>query len=440
MAPSGGCSPNSQTYRGRAAGSKAYVFVQSIPGLAIVILIVILLAFAACNDDDDLSTSDIEALIRDAVASAVAEPDPGQPVPTPISLPPGVTPTPLPPEVNSTSILIEDVVQIIEDGVQSVYEQVRESVVHVTRISYTADSFQQAVPQEGTGSGFVWDSDGHIVTNNHVVEGADELEVLITNGMTLEAELVGGDSYTDLAVLKVDLPPEGLRPIDLGDSDALQVGQLAIAVGNPFGLSSTVTTGVVSALGRTMRSPNNRLINNVVQTDAAINPGNSGGPLLNSLGQVIGINTQIFTTGGGFLGIGFAIPINTAKRWVPEMIEFGRARHPAIGVTIANLNTQLAEALDIPVEEGVLVQMTEQGGPAEQAGILGGDEVMSIGNSQLIVGGDVIVAIDDNTIANGDDLTTWLDANTQVGQTVELTIIREGQEISISVTLGELPG
>ena len=162
--------------------------------------------------------------------------------------------------------------------------------------------------------------------------------------------------------------------------------------------------------------------------------------MLNSLGQVIGINTQIFTTGGGFIGIGFAIPINTAKRWVPEMIEFGRARHPAIGVTIANLNTQLAEALDIPVEEGVLVQMTEQGGPAEQAGILGGDEVMSIGNSQLIVGGDVIVAIDGNTIANGDDLTTWLDANTQVGQTVELTIIREGQEISISVTLGELPG
>ena len=371
--------------------------------LALILPIFIVLAFVACNSDDGLSTSEVEVLVREAVATAIADSGSGQPSPTPTPLPPGATPIFAP----------------TEDVVQSVFQQVRDSVVHVSSITYTTTFSQQAVPQEGTGSGFVWDTEGHIVTNNHVVEGAERLEVIIFDGMILEAELVGRDPNTDLAVLKVDLPSEDMRPIDVGNSDNLQVGPLAIAVGNPFGLDSTVTTGVVSALGRTIRSPHNRLINNVVQTDAAINPGNSGGPLLDSLGQVIGINTQIFTTGGGFLGIGFAVPINTAKRWVPEMIEFGRARHPALGVTIANLNTQLSEALGIPVEQGVLVQQTEQDGPADQAGIRGGDQVMSIGNSQLTTGGDVIIAIDGTTITTGDDLTTWLDANTQVGQMVE---------------------
>ena len=216
---------------------------------------------------------------------------------------------------------------------------------------------------------------------------------------------------------------------------------MAIAVGNPFGLARTVTTGVVSALGRTLRADNNRLIIDVIQTDAAINPGNSGGPLLNSSGEVIGINTAIFSPGGaGSVGIGFAVPVNTAKRWVPELIQFGRARHPALGISILDVNNLLAEALGLSVDRGLLVQQVVPGGPADQAGIRGGDQLTQIGNAQLLVGGDIILSLDGRALITRDDITTYLDANTSVGDEVEVTLVRDGEEMTISLTLGELGG
>ncbi|MFQ5934137.1 MAG: S1C family serine protease, partial [Dehalococcoidia bacterium] len=297
-------------------------------------LIVAVILLSACTGDEG-PTPDVDALVSNAVATAVAE-------------------------VTS------------EEIVQQAYQQITNSVVHITSTIYTLDFFMEVVPQQGTGSGFVWDDQGRIVTNNHVVEDADLIEVVLPDGTTVEAELLGRDPNTDLAVIQIDVPEEKLNPVALGDSDQIRVGQLAIAVGNPFGLDRTVTTGVVSALGRTLRADNNRLIIDVIQTDAAINPGNSGGPLLNSSGEVIGINTAIFSPSGqGSVGLGFAIPINTAARWVPEMIEFGRARHPALGVTIFDLNNRLANALEISVTQGVLVQQVAPGGPADEAGIRG---------------------------------------------------------------------
>ncbi|MFQ5872451.1 MAG: S1C family serine protease [Dehalococcoidia bacterium] len=385
----------------------------------LAIALVITLLVTACAGEEE-PTPDIDARIRDAVATAVAGLTPASPAPTPP--PDGVILGPVAPE----------------EVVQGVYQRVNASVVHVTSTIYTQDIFMNVVPQQGTGSGFVWDTEGRIVTNNHVVEDADRLEVILADGTTVSAKLLGRDPNTDLAVLEVDVPTEKLQPVALGDSSQLQVGQLAIAVGNPFGLDRTVTTGVVSALGRTLRTDNNRLINNIVQTDAAINPGNSGGPLLNSRGEVIGINTAIFSPSGGSVGIGFAIPVNTAKRWIPEMIEFGRARHPALGVSIADLDSRLAGALDLSVTQGVLVQQVVPGGPADQAGIRGGDRMVVIGNSRLISGGDVITAINGQPMATRDDVTTYLDANTVVGEAVEVRIVRDGGEISVTVTLGEL--
>lgn len=393
--------------------------------LLATVLISVILVSACTSDGGNEPTPDIDALVQNAVATAVAELVQGAPVPT--STPaPGATSTPAPNP---------------EDVVQDVYRQVNESVVHITSRTYTLDFFMQPVPQEGTGSGFVWDDQGRIVTNNHVVEDAELIEVILADGTVLEAELLGRDPNTDLAVIEVDMPEGNLVPVPVADSSQLQVGQMAIAVGNPFGLDRTVTTGVVSALGRTLRADNDRVIIDVIQTDAAINPGNSGGPLLNSSGEVIGINTAIFNPSGqGSIGIGFAIPINTAKRWVPDLIQFGRARHPALGVSILDVNNFLADALDLPVERGVLVQQVASGGPADQAGIRGGNRLLQIGNSQLMVGGDIITAIDGQPLITRDDITAYLDTNTSVGDEVEVTIFRDGDEMTVSLTLGELGG
>ena len=337
--------------------------------ILIIALVVILLVTACAGDEEP--APDIDVQIREAVATAVAALTPASPASTP------TTPSP-------DGLILGPVAP--EEVVQKVYQQVSASVVHVTSTIYALDAFMNLAPQQGTGSGFIWDKEGRIVTNNHVVEDADRLEVILADGTTVPAELLGRDPNTDLAVIKIDIPAEKLQPISLGDSSQLQVGQMAIAVGNPFGLDRTVTTGVVSALGRTLRADNNRLINNIVQTDAAINPGNSGGPLLDSKGEVIGINTAIFSPSGGSVGIGFAVPVNTAKRWVPEMIEFGRARHPALGVSIVDLDNRLVDALELSMTQGVLVQQVVPEGPADQAGIRGGSEIVVVGNSRFLSG------------------------------------------------------
>ena len=328
-----------------------------------------------------------------------------------------------------------------EQVIIRIYREVSPAVVHITSTAVAYDFFFNQVPQQGTGSGFIINAQGYIVTNNHVVEDAKSLEVTLANGKKVAARLVGRDPNNDLAVIKIDVPGEQLQVARLGNSEQLQVGQMTIAIGNPFGLDRTVTTGVVSSLKRTLRAPNGREIRDVIQTDAAINPGNSGGPLLNSRGEVIGINTAIFSPNptGGSVGIGFAIPINTANRLVPELIAKGRVSHPYLGIRGANVTPELSQLLSLPVQQGVLVILVEPRSPADQAGIRGGDRRVRVGNRILMVGGDLIVGIDGQKVENNDRLVAYLDDHKRVGQTVELEILRQDQRLKLSATLGEEP-
>jgi len=326
-----------------------------------------------------------------------------------------------------------------EQVVIRVYREVGPAVVHITSTAVAYDFFFNQVPQRGTGSGFIINEQGYIVTNNHVVENADNLEVTLANGKKMPARLVGRDSSSDLAVIKIDVSGEKLQVARLGNSEQLQVGQMTIAIGNPFGFDRTVTTGVVSSLKRTVRAPNGREIRDVIQTDAAINPGNSGGPLLNSRGEVIGINSAIFSPTGGSVGIGFAIPVNTAKRLVPELISKGRVSHPWLGVRGVNVTRELSRRLNLPAEHGVLVMVVEPRSPAAQAGIRGGDRRVPVGNMVLLLGGDLIVGIDGQKVENNDRLVAYLDDHKRVGQTVELEILRQDQRLKLSATLGEQP-
>jgi S1-C subfamily serine protease len=276
---------------------------------------------------------------------------------------------------------------------------------------------------DGGGSGFVWDTKGHIVTNNHVVESARRIEVTFADDTTAEAELVGRDPDNDLAVIKVDVPAGRLHPVELGDSDALRVGQWAIAIGNPFGFEQTMTTGIVSGLGRVVRQESGFSLPQLIQTDAAINPGNSGGPLLDSHGRVIGVTTLIFSSSGTNAGVGFAVPVNTVERVVPSLITTGRYADPWLGIRGGDA-ALAADELDLSVEEGVLVQTVIQDGPAAKAGLRGGD---------------IIVAIDDTAVQDMDDLVVYLAENTSVGQRVTLTVLRDGRRQRIEVRLGERP-
>ncbi|MBI2080489.1 MAG: trypsin-like peptidase domain-containing protein, partial [candidate division NC10 bacterium] len=264
-----------------------------------------------------------------------------------------------------------------------VYGKASPAVVHIASVALAYDFFFNVVPQTGTGSGFILDEQGHIVTNNHVVADARSLEVTLADGTKTPATLVGRDPNNDLAVIKINLPGRTLPVLPLGDSDALQVGQLAIAIGNPFGLDRTVTRGVISSLNRSLKAESGREIRGIIQTDAAINPGNSGGPLLNSRGEAIGINTAIFSPSGGSVGIGFAIPVNTARRLVPQLIATGRVRHPWLGIAGVSLSPDLVKALDLPVEKGVLVAQVYPRSPAARAGLKGGQRRVRVGNTVL---------------------------------------------------------
>ena len=320
-----------------------------------------------------------------------------------------------------------------------VYKQVSPAVVHVASIALAYDFFFNPVPQAGTGSGFLIDEQGHIVTNNHVVEDAKSLEVTLADGTKVPATLVGRDPNNDLAVIKISVPGRRLQFIPLGDSGALQIGQLAIAIGNPFGLDRTVTTGVISSLNRSLRSDSGREMRGIIQTDAAINPGNSGGPLLNSRGEVIGINSAIFSPSGGSVGIGFAIPVNTAKRLIPQLIATGRVRHPWLGFAGISLSPELARALDLPAEKGILVAQVYPRSPAARAGLQGGQRRVRVGNTILAVGGDILTAADGKPVESMDRLVAYLDDEKGVGQVVELTLRRGKETVRLSVTLGELP-
>lgn len=310
-----------------------------------------------------------------------------------------------------------------------IYERVSPSVVYIT--VGTANG-------GGSGSGFVWDEAGHIVTNNHVIQNAQRILVHLIDDTTVEAELVGADADSDLAVIKVDLPEEQLQPLQLGDLAALKVGQRAIAIGNPFGFEQTMTTGIVSALGRVVRQESGFSLPQLIQTDAAINPGNSGGPLLNSSGEVIGVTTLIYSETGSNAGVGFAVPVDAVKRVVPSLIEDGRYRDPWLGITGTSVTPILAGDLDLAVDRGVLVQSVVAGGPAAKAGIQGGERQIRYDGGILAVDGDIIVAVDGVEIGSMDELIVYL-TGTQVGQEINLKILQDGEPLITPLVLEERP-
>ena len=367
------------------------------------------------------------------------------PFPTPTTPPivePAATLTPAPvleapAEAGNLVTLEQDIIQV--------YQSVGMGVVNITNRSYGYDFFMRPVPQEGSGSGIVYDEQGHIITNYHVIEDASELLVTLPDETTLVAEVVGADAANDLAVLKVDAPPELLHPIPLGQSDNLQVGQFVIAIGNPFGFERTLTVGVVSALGRVIESPDDRFIGEIIQTDAAINPGNSGGPLLDLSGRIVGVNTAIFSPSQASAGIGFAVPVDTVRRVVPELIARGYFPHPWLGLSyVWNLSANRAQILrefgmDVRVEEGLLVLEIASESPADIAGLRAGQEQVRLGRTILLIGGDILTAIDGEPIATARDLIRFLDTRTAVGQTIQVTVWRDGQEMTITVTLVEQP-
>jgi S1-C subfamily serine protease len=346
--------------------------------------------------------------------------------------------TPIPNE-NGT-----ETVNALESQVIAVYEAVSLAVVNITSRSYTYNMFRQAVPQEGSGSGFVYDTQGHTVTNYHVVENAEELLVTLAGGQVYEAEIVGADPASDLAVIRIDAGADLPEPVALGDSDNLQVGQFVLAIGNPFGLEQTLTTGVISALGRVIESSDGSFIGEAIQTDAAINPGNSGGPLLDLGGHVVGVNSQIISSSGASAGIGFAVSANTVRRVAPELIAHGYYPHPWLGAQMLTLTPATAEVfreagMNVPVDTGVLVIETAEGAPADKAGIQGGTHVVRIGRYQIPLGGDIIIAIDGEPVSDLEELTVYLEIQTTIGDTVEVTIVRDGVERAVQVTLEERP-
>jgi 2-alkenal reductase len=378
-------------------------------------------------------------------------------IPEVAEVPPKLTPTPWP---TPTPVPLPISALEEEQLLTAIYQRVNPSVVNI-RVKKVGEQrfFFPEIPglphpeiprlpdeffQEGAGSGFVWDEKGHIVTNNHVVEGADKLEVTFYDDTVLEAEVIGTDPHSDLAVIKVDsLPPE-VHPVELGDSDSLAVGQMAIAIGNPFGWAGTMTRGIISALGRTFSPPGGSpfAIPEMIQTDTAINPGNSGGPLLDSQGRVIGVNTLIFSRSGSSAGVGFAVPINIAKQVVPVLIEEGHYAYPWLGISgPTKLTPERVEALDLPSSQGAYVNYVAPDGPADRAGVRGGtkDTELFLGGEPLKAGGDLIIAIDGHPVRKFDDLIVYLVRETRPGQEVELTIIRDGQEMQLTVKLGERP-
>src|SRR5882757_2339016 len=320
-----------------------------------------------------------------------------------------------------------------------IYRQASPAVANVLTKATEYDFFMDPVPVEGAGSGFLIDPRGYILTNFHVVAGAQTIEVILGDKSRYPAKFVGADQRNDVALVKIEPKGKHLASLTLGDSSALQVGQKVLAIGNPFGFQSTLTTGVVSALGRTVQTSQTTFIDEAIQTDAAINRGNSGGPLINSHGEVIGINSAIYTPSGTTAGIGFAIPINTAKRIATDLINEGRVHLAYIGVQTIPVGGSLAQALELPVEDGLLVENAAKGGPAATAGVRGGDRVVQAGMQRIAIGGDVIVAIDGSKVANTVDLSVILN-HKRPGDNVTVTLYRGGKKMDIPVKLGERTG
>jgi 2-alkenal reductase len=353
-----------------------------------------------------------------------------------VTLPMAATPTLVPIELIA-ELNTEDQVLI------NLYQRVNPSVVSIEAFGLANTG--------GNASGFVYNSEGYIITNAHVVVDAVEIRVIFSDGYLATAEVTGLDEYSDLAVIRVETSSERLIPVTLGDSSQLLVGQRVVAIGNPFGLQSSMTRGIVSAVGRAL--PSSRLISlssqrfnnpSIIQVDAVINPGNSGGPLLNYAGQVIGVNSAIQTDSGIFEGVAFAVPVNTLKRVAPQLIEKGRVDYPWLGVSTfpesLGLNiTALAEALELPVNHGILIWEVSANSPAEQAGLQGGDRTINLGDQEVIIGGDIIVAVNGILVKDLDQLLGYLVENTSPGDTITLTVVRGEETLDMEVELGLRP-
>jgi S1-C subfamily serine protease len=325
-------------------------------------------------------------------------------------------------------------------SLQELYETAGPGVVQVISISVASrDPFFGGQEARRLGSGFVIDEAGHIVTNYHVVEGANNMEVGFSGEDGVEAEIVGIDPSTDIAVLKIGSQARALTPLPLGNSDAVQVGDSVVAIGNPFGLDRTLTAGIVSAVQRNIRAPNGFTISKAIQTDASINQGNSGGPLLNARGEVIGVNSQILTGGGeGNVGIGFAVPINTVKEVADQIIRTGEVEHAWIGIFTKPVDEELAQTFNLPVEQGLLVESVVFGSPAARAGLRAGDESFVLDGETYVLGGDIITRVDGRAMASFDDLQNLL-MTKEPGDSLTLEIRRGDQKRTVSVTLGRQP-
>jgi len=374
-------------------------------------------------------------------------------------------PTPTLPVAEVMPPTTTDALKALQETLERIYQDVGPSVVNIQVVQkqeIEENPFQmlpgwpffgkpapQRPPQEqyrrGSGSGFVWDEEGHIVTNNHVVEGADKIRVTFSDGATISGTVVGADPDSDLAVLKVDVPADALYPMQLADSTQVEVGHLAVAIGNPFGLENTMTVGFVSALGRSLPAETGSegpsyTIPDVIQTDAPINPGNSGGVLVNDRGEVIGVTSAIVSPVRASAGIGFAIPSAIVQRVVPALIETGHYAYPWLGISGVSLNPDLAQAMNLEVNQrGALVVEVVAGGPADEAGLRGSDRTITVDGIERRVGGNVIMALDGRPVEAFDDLVACLVNSTEVGQKVTLKILRDGREQQVEITLGERP-
>jgi len=317
----------------------------------------------------------------------------------------------------------------------AVYKRVLPSVVNITSTTLVFNFFYGTVPQQGQGSGFILDKSGHVLTNYHVIDGANRgIEVMLSNKKRYAAKVVGSDKVHDLALLQIDA--KDLQPVTLADSSNLAVGQKVYAIGNPFGLSGTMTRGIISSI-RSIKNADNSPIEDAIQTDAAINPGNSGGPLLNSRGEVIGINTMIASNGADqSSGIGFAIPINTAKAVLSDLTRYGRVKRPSLGIVSYAIGPDLAEQMGLAADSGVLIQRVIPGGAAERAGLRGGNQQAYVGNTPIMLGGDLIVALDGEQVTDPGDISAIMDKH-QAGDTVSVTVLRGQRQLTVKLVLGE---
>jgi S1-C subfamily serine protease len=367
-----------------------------------------------------------------------------EPTPAPAGAPVAVvvnTPAPATGFFNQTALIDDQGRDFAERRVMDVYQQVSPAVVNVTTQVLRRGFFFEGFPEEGAGSGFVIGKEGHILTNFHVVSGAQQIEVIFMDETTRPATVVGADPRNDIAVLKVDAPPELLTPVELGTSANLQVGQRAIVIGNPFGqFGGTLTEGVISALNRTLQSQDRGEISGIIQTDAAINRGNSGGPLLDSAGKLIGMNTAIFSPSGDNVGVGFAVPVDTIRRVLPELLTLGRYRHPWLGIRYAyRLSPGLSNMLQLPTDHGLLLVELQRGGPLDAVGAVGAREEAIVGNQRMFVGGDILTAVNGQPIAGPEELQILLESNYKVGDSVTVTLLRQGQEMTMETALTEEP-